>query len=311
MKQLESTPLNMFASLTGICLVVGGILAGAQLLTAEPIREAEKKSRQAAIQAVLPEYASLQTDTLENGTVRYRGYDAQGRLTGTAIQNTGNGFGGPFTLMTGFRPDGTILRYQVLRHSETPGLGSKMEDHFQEALRVWKPRDGALSVKKDGGTVDAITAATISSRAFLAAVNQAAAEVNGTAIDATTSATAPQAAATDTLTADTTAAAPDPAPVVAAPVRPRAVSPQPQPADTAPAPQAADTTAPVPVTEAPVDATTAATATNAAETSTDTTSRGAAAIEPADEDNDGTTDENDQKRRRRAKRNRNRNSDEQ
>ena len=307
MKQLESTPLNMFASLTGICLVVGGILAGAQLLTAEPIRQAEQKSQQAAIQAVLPEYATLQTDTLENGMIRYRGYDNRGRLAGTAIQNTGNGFGGPFTLMTGFRPDGTIVRYQVLQHSETPGLGSKMEDHFQEALSLWKPRDGALSVKKDGGTVDAITAATVSSRAFLAAVNQAAAEVNGTALDATTSATVPQAEAADTVAADTTAATQEPVPVVAAPVRQRTVTPQPQPADTAPAPQAADTAAPVPAEETQADATTSATAPQAEATNTLPSEE--PTVEPANENDDDTTEENGDKRRRRAKRKRN--SDEQ
>lgn len=94
--------------------------------------------------------------------------------------------------MVGFNPDGTIANYSVLEHKETPGLGSKMDTWFTKNNKgdvVGKnPGTNGLKVSKDGGEVDAITAATISSRAFLDAINRAAAGLAGSA-DATSGAT--------------------------------------------------------------------------------------------------------------------------
>ena len=85
MKKLESTPLNMLLSLTGICLAVGCILSGVQLLTAGPIAQAEMESRQAAVRAVMPPCEQIVTDTLQ-GMARYRGYDQHRQWVGTAVQ---------------------------------------------------------------------------------------------------------------------------------------------------------------------------------------------------------------------------------
>jgi len=76
--------------------------------------------------------------------------------------------------MTGFSPDGKIFNISVLAHKETPGLGTKMsEPAFKNQFNDKNPSEFALKVKKDGGPVDAITAATISSRAFCDAVQRA------------------------------------------------------------------------------------------------------------------------------------------
>ena len=84
--------------------------------------------------------------------------------------------------MVGFNKDGSIYNYSVLEHKETPGLGSKMDIWFTKEGKgsiIGKiPGTTGLKVTKDGGDVDAITAATISSRAFLDAVNRAAAAIS-------------------------------------------------------------------------------------------------------------------------------------
>jgi electron transport complex protein RnfG len=87
---------------------------------------------------------------------------------------TDKGFGGKISLMAGFKPDGTIFNIAVLEHKETPGLGTKMsEPSFKDQFMEKNPSDFLLIVKNDGGPVDAITAATISSRAFCDAVQRA------------------------------------------------------------------------------------------------------------------------------------------
>ena len=78
--------------------------------------------------------------------------------------------------MVGFNIDSTIVNTAVLSHNETPGLGDKMvegKSDFSVQFKGKNPEDFKISVKKDGGDVDAITASTISSRAFCDAVNSA------------------------------------------------------------------------------------------------------------------------------------------
>ena len=118
-------------------------------------------------------------ETPDGGTLQFYEAKKGGNLVGTAIKTyTTNGFGGKIWLMVGFNPDGTIYNYSVLEHKETPGLGSKMDTWFVKGAKGditgKNPGTTGLQVSKDGGNVDAITAATISSRAFLDAVNRAA-----------------------------------------------------------------------------------------------------------------------------------------
>ncbi len=100
-----------------------------------------------------------------------------GKEIGAAVESTTQGFGGDLKVLVGFDPQGTILGYTILSSSETPGLGAKAGQWFQKDGKgniIGKsPAKGDLAVSKDGGDVDAITASTITSRAFLKAVNQA------------------------------------------------------------------------------------------------------------------------------------------
>ena len=87
---------------------------------------------------------------------------------------TDKGFGGHVEMMAGFLPDGTIYNVIVLQHKETPGLGTKMtEPKFSNQFLGKNPASFKLKVKKDGGQVDAITAATVSSRAYCDALQRA------------------------------------------------------------------------------------------------------------------------------------------
>ena len=105
-----------------------------------------------------------------------------GQLAGYAVESmTKNGFGGAINMMVGFTPEGEVVNVNVLEQTETPGLGTKMADEGNVLLASVKGQkleekklvNGKLAVAKDGGDVDALTAATISSRAYVDAINRA------------------------------------------------------------------------------------------------------------------------------------------
>ena len=160
MAKLESTFKNMVLSLVIISMVAAGALAGVYMLTLGNIEAQKKAKQEAAKQAVLA-----------------------GHEDGIAVETAVDGFGGTFRVMVGFDQEGNILGYEILEHQETPGLGSHMTHWFKNADKpgqnIIGRKAGALRVSKDGGDVDVITAATITSRAFLKAVNQAYAEQFG------------------------------------------------------------------------------------------------------------------------------------
>jgi electron transport complex protein RnfG len=161
MAKLESTFKNMVLSLVIISMVAAGALAGVYILTLENINAQKLAKQEAAKLAVLA-----------------------GHEDGTAIETSVDGFGGVFRVMVGFDAEGNILGYEILEHQETPGLGSHMTHWFKNADKpgqniIGRKATGAFAVSKDGGDVDAITAATITSRAFLKAINQAYAEFHG------------------------------------------------------------------------------------------------------------------------------------
>lgn len=197
MAKLENSLMNMVLSLTAITLVVGGLLGFIASITEEPIAKAAADKQQAAISAVVPGEGTSVGDAVSKTSAN--GEEAEifpvtkdGKLIGNAVKAVSkNGFGGKITVMIGFDVEGNILGYSVLDCSnETPGLGAKMPDWFQEGQKgnvIGKnPGKNNLTVSKDGGEVDAITAATISSRAFLDAVAQAYGVLSGA--DVTTSA---------------------------------------------------------------------------------------------------------------------------
>lgn len=185
MAKTESTLKNMVLTLLVITGIAGASLGSMYKLTKEPIEAAKKAKQQAAIKQVVPNFNNNPGDDAYEATskegfaLKFFPAKKDGKLVGTAIETmTNTGFGGDVKLMVGLKPDGTIINYQVLEHKETPGLGTKMADWFKsdkgnQSVLGKHPGKNNLTVSKDGGEVDAITAATISSRAFLDAVRVA------------------------------------------------------------------------------------------------------------------------------------------
>ena len=162
----------MTVCLLAICLVCSGLLAGVYALTAEPIAAAAAAKNEAAIKEVLPETAVTieeeRTVDFEGASYAYNlAYDELGNTVGVAINVAPVGFGGPIAIKVGFDVNGVIWNTKVLSQAETPGLGAKcVEPSFSEQFKGFDPAAKKLSVKKDGGDVDAITASTITSRAY-------------------------------------------------------------------------------------------------------------------------------------------------
>ncbi len=145
-------------------------------LTKGPIEEANKAKEVAAVKEVLPPFDNdpLTTKQEVDGLTIYTG-TLNGQIVGFAVKTyTEKGFSGRFDLMAGFKVDGSINNVSVLEQKETPGLGTKMkEDKFKNQFLGKNPNSYKMIVKKDGGEVDAITAATISSRAYCDAMQKA------------------------------------------------------------------------------------------------------------------------------------------
>lgn len=202
MKKLESTITNMVVVLVGVALVTGSILAYVNHVTEEPIKLQAEKTLADGIKAVMGgvELTVAKDDTVkqnvagkETAFVIHEAIGADKAPLGAAVESTAGGFGGDLKVLVGFDTDGKILGYTVLQHAETPGLGAKADKWFQKdgkgCIIGKSPATDKLTVKKDGGDIDAITASTITSRAFLLAVTQAYQAYKSVPVDAHTGAT--------------------------------------------------------------------------------------------------------------------------
>ena len=169
---VQSSFKNMTICLLVICLVCSGLLAGVYALTKEPIEIADKAKNEAAIMEVLPEGATSfdeeKTFSFEGKDYKYVvARDDKGNFVGCAIDVEPVGFGGPIKIKVGFNVEGVIWNTKVLSQSETPGLGAKCtEPSFADQFKQFNPAEKSLKVTKDGGDVNAITASTITSRAY-------------------------------------------------------------------------------------------------------------------------------------------------
>ncbi len=175
----------MVGVLVCVALVMGAILAYVNHITEGPISEQAEKALSDGIKAVMMsdnltvtanDTISETIDNKECVFIVHKAADASGKELGAAVESTTLGFGGDLKVLVGFSPEGEILGYTLLQHAETPGLGAKADTWFQKdgkASIIGKNPSTPLTVSKDGGDVDAITASTITSRAFLKAVNQA------------------------------------------------------------------------------------------------------------------------------------------
>ena len=202
MKKLESSLLNMVLVLTGVAVVMGAILAFVNHLTEGPIAQQKEKALADGIKTVMvcDNLTVANTDEVKQNDAKgkemvytiYQVKDAQGNDLGAAVESTTMGFGGDLKVLVGFDPDGKVLGYTLLEHAETPGLGAKADKWFQKGAKgdiIGKSPAEPLTVSKDGGQVDAITASTITSRAFLLAVNNAYNAYKATPADGETGAT--------------------------------------------------------------------------------------------------------------------------
>lgn len=176
----------MVLVLVGVAVVIGAVLAWVNNITEQPIAEKAQQTLAAGIKEVMnstdikvedPDTVKMEIQGKESVFTVHNVYTTDGAYLGSAVESTTMGFGGDLKVLVGFNAEGTILGYTILQASETPGLGAKADKWFQKDGKgniIGKSlANGDLKVNKDGGDVDAITASTITSRAFLKAVNQA------------------------------------------------------------------------------------------------------------------------------------------
>lgn len=198
MKKLPSTLPNMLCVLTLISVIAAAALAYVNKITAGPIEENKARVLAEGINSVLGVSDAKVQNTTEAEDVNGNPVILYATDKGMAVQAVDpNGFGGKLKVLVGFAEEGTIKGYTVLEHAETPGLGAKANFWFQQGEKgdiIGKnPGEKELTVSKDGGEVDAITASTITSRAFLRAVNAAfKAYAGASATDAQSGASAQQ-----------------------------------------------------------------------------------------------------------------------
>ena len=180
--KMKSTLLTMSLSLLLITGAASALLAYVYTITKEPIAEANKKKKVEALSQVMPEFdnspfeESFMVASDGDSLMCYVGKNGD-EIIGVAIETyTDKAFSGIFTVMVGFQPDGTIYNTIMLQHLETPGLGDKAEKEKSDWSDQYNGKDPSVSkitVTKDGGEINAITAATISSRAYSDAVTRA------------------------------------------------------------------------------------------------------------------------------------------
>lgn len=183
----ESSFVNMVVVLLIVTVVAATSLAFVYQITKGPIEKARLEKQKKAIKEVVAEFDNdpiaekFKTAIAEGDTLECFPAKKGGELVGLAIKSyTKKGFGGEIWIMVGYNPDGSIYNTSVLEHKETPGLGDKMQKsksdwslQFNKLIPEFKGEEPKnIKVKKDGGQIDAITASTISSRAFCDAVNR-------------------------------------------------------------------------------------------------------------------------------------------
>ena len=184
MSKLKSTLPNMVLSL-GIITILSGLILGVMYsVTKEPIEESARRMQTEALAEVLPPFDNDPEAAMKRVEVdgkEYEIYPAEmdGHLVGAAVKGYSlDGFSGEIVVICGFDMDGNIVNYRVLKQAETPGLGAKMELWFRDPAAARSvigrsPGQCRFIPSKDGGDIDGITAATISSRAFLSVIREA------------------------------------------------------------------------------------------------------------------------------------------
>lgn len=181
MKKLASSLLWMVVSLGLVTVIAAAVLSYVHEVTEEPIADMERQKKIDAIAEVVPPFdndpmTDIWVDS-ESGCTVYIAKKGDDVVGGAVESYSSDGFSGRIDVIFGFDVEGTVTGYRVINHAETPGLGAKMEQWFRDSqgnrsVIGRNPSTSDMVVAKDGGDVDGITAATISSRAFLDALRR-------------------------------------------------------------------------------------------------------------------------------------------
>lgn len=179
MAKREFSDIQTFIILTLVCMVSGGVLALVYHVTKNPIARAEAKAKEKALRIVLPEETvEIKTESFsyEEEEVEIQiAKNKDGQTIGYALESkTTKGYGGEIIFLVGFDKSGKIRTYKIMKHQETPGLGDNLTtEQFKNQFSGRDLENFQFKVSKDGGDVEAITAATISSRAACEALEKA------------------------------------------------------------------------------------------------------------------------------------------
>jgi electron transport complex protein RnfG len=182
MKKKKDTFINMVVSLFAITIVSGFALGFVNDFTVGPIKEAKIAKKVNALKLVLPDFDNnpveevilINSEFVKDSVEVYPAFKNMEFVGAAIIGSTEKGFSGLIKVMVGFKPDGTIQNIEVLEQKETPGLGTKMkDDKFIAQFREKNPLTFNVKPTKDQGEVDALTGATITTRAFGEAVQMA------------------------------------------------------------------------------------------------------------------------------------------
>lgn len=177
-KKTESVFLLVFI-LTFVCLGAGVLLSFTFNQTKDKIADAEQQAALELVKVVLPEFDGepiVKKLMIDGEEKEFYIGSKNGFVTGIATRSNSLGYGGTLTILVGVDTDEKISGVALLSHQETPGLGAKAGDaNFLEQFKnkTLKEKESVLTVKKDGGEIEAITAATITSRAVAKAATKA------------------------------------------------------------------------------------------------------------------------------------------
>ena len=175
MTKRESTFMSMTLTLFVITVIAGVSLGFINDITKGPKAQAKLARKIDALKNVLPEFNNnpvenvkrIKSDLAKDSIEIYAGFLNENQSGIAVVGSSEKGFSGLVKIMVGFNPDGSIKNIAVLEQKETPGLGTKMKDEkFIKQFRGKHPSSYNLKVKKDQGDVDALTGATITTRAF-------------------------------------------------------------------------------------------------------------------------------------------------
>jgi len=178
MAKKQFSDVQTFITLTLVCVGAAAVLALVDRVTQKPIERAEARKKEEALRIVLPpETASIETRSVPTGGGEIEvnlALDDQGQTIGYAISSsTDEGYGGDVEFLLGLDREGSILTYKIMNHKETPGLGDNLtSEKFKSQFKGKNLDNFQFKVAKDGGDVQAITAATISSRAACKALEK-------------------------------------------------------------------------------------------------------------------------------------------